>query len=279
MKKRKLKPAALAIAAISLAAAIAVADSRYNIRVTEYELEFDSLPAEFDGFRIAHISDLHGMSFGEDNSRLASMIIDAKPDILAITGDFARIPAHLAATEGLLSSLEDTMPVYFAAGNHEWAGGMMPRMRELLAKYGAHCLENQYELINKDGASIVIAGAEDPNGRAFMTDPETFAMLIGDEQPGKFILWLGHRNHWVKKYPSLPVDLVLSGHAHGGIVRLPIIGGLLSTEHKFIAEYEKGLYAGNGYIMEVTTGLGNSIPVPRLFNRPEIVMITLRSKS
>ena len=268
---------ALAAAALSLAAVMAVHDSKYNLKVTRYELEFNSLPEEFDGFKIVHISDLHGSVFGEDNSRLASLIKGQQPDIIAMTGDFAGKVAQLGAVEALLDELGDETPVYFVGGNHEWVGDLMPKMRRLLAEYGAHCLENSYEQIEKNGASIVIVGAEDPNGRADMTDPETLAEEIREQYPEDFVLWLGHRNFWVKKYPDLPVDLILSGHAHGGIVRLPFVGGLLNTGHKFIAEYEKGLYRGENYIMEVSTGLGNSIFVPRLFNRPEVVSITLRS--
>lgn len=275
--KGKFKTIALAAAAISLAAVLAVRDSKYNLTLSCYELEFDRLPAEFDGFRIVHISDLHGSLFGENNSRLADFIKRQNGDIIAMTGDFAGKSTELEAVDGLLEELGQETPVYFVGGNHEWVGDLMPRMRRILAQHGARCLENEYLTHEKDGASIVIAGAEDPNGRADMTDPETLAREIRDNYPDSFVLWLGHRNFWVKKYPSLPVDLILSGHAHGGIIRLPVIGGLLNTGHKLIAEYEKGLYSGNGYIMEVTTGLGNSIFIPRLFNRPEVVCITLRS--
>ena len=274
--KKRFKTIALAAAAVSLAAVLAVRDSRYNLSVTRYELEFDNLPAEFDGFRIVHISDLHGAVFGENNSSLAELIKEQEADIIAMTGDFAGKITELGATDALLEELGSDTPVYFASGNHEWVGDLMPRMRRLLSQHGAHCLENTYEKIEKDGASIIICGAEDPNGRADMTDPETLAAIIREEYPESFVLWLGHRNFWVKKYPSLPVDLILSGHAHGGIIRLPFIGGLLNTSHSFIAEYEKGLYRGENYIMEVSTGLGNSIFVPRLFNRPEVVCITLR---
>ena len=91
------------------------------------------------------------------------------------------------------------------------------------------------------------------------------------------MLWLGHRNFWVKKYPELPVDLILSGHAHGGVIRLPGIGGLLNNSHSFGAEYEAGVYAGERFKMVVSRGLGNSVPVPRLFNRPELVTVVLKS--
>ena len=120
-----------------------------------------------------------------------------------------------------------------------------------------------------------MAGAEDPNGRADMIKPDALAELLRQEYPGEFVLWLGHRNYWAEKYPELPVDLILSGHAHGGIVRLPGIGGLLNVNHSFGAEYESGVYQGERFQMVVSRGLGNSIPVPRFLNRPELVKIIL----
>lgn len=280
MARKKLcgRAAALAAAAmLTVAGVLAVADSRYNIRVTKYELEFPELPAEFDGFRIVHLSDLHGSGFGENNSRLAELVKQQQPDAIALTGDFASNVSQLEATQMLLQELEGCAPTYYVSGNHEWAGGMMPKMRRLLSSYDVNIIDNDSRLISRGESHIIIAGSEDPNGHADSLKPEEFVEKLRAEYPEEFVLLLGHRNYWVKKYPQLPVQLILSGHAHGGIVRLPVIGGLLSTDHNFIAEYEKGLYRGEDYIMEVSTGLGNSVFVPRLFNPPEIVCITLRS--
>lgn len=152
---------------------------------------------------------------------------------------------------------------------------MLPALRELLDSYGVVRLENQYLPVLRDGAQIIVAGAEDPNGRADMIRPDALAEQLRQEYPGEFVLWLGHRNYWVERYPSLPVDLILSGHAHGGIVRLPGIGGLLNVNHSFGAEYESGVYPGERFQMLVSRGLGNSIPVPRFLNRPELVKIIL----
>ena len=146
---------------------------------------------------------------------------------------------------------------------------------ELLDAYGVIRLENRCLPIRRDGAQIIVAGAEDPNGRADMIKPDALAELLRQEYPGEFVLWLGHRNYWAEKYPELPVDLILSGHAHGGIVRLPGIGGLLNVNHSFGAEYESGVYQGERFQMLVSRGLGNSIPVPRFLNRPELVKIIL----
>ena len=110
-----------------------------------------------------------------------------------------------------------------------------------------------------------------------MIRPEELAEEIRQAYPEAFVLWLGHRNYWVERYPALPVDLILSGHAHGGIVRLPFIGGIFNVNRRLGADYETGLYYEGDYCMEVSRGLGNALPVPRLFNRPEVVVLTLRS--
>ena len=273
MKKRGL----FICGALAIVLAGFILDSKYSLQVTEYELCFDSLPAEFDGFRVVQLSDLHGARFGEDNSRLSALVRSLEPDLIAMTGDFVEDESQLEATRGLLSGIKGAAPIYWVNGNHEWVHGVLPALRELLDTYGVIRLENRYLPLEKDGGRIVIAGAEDPNGSADMIKPDALAEALRAEYPEDFVLWLGHRNYWASRYPSLPVDLILSGHAHGGIVRLPGIGGLLNVNHSFLAEYEDGVYEGNSFQMLVSRGLGNSISVPRFLNRPEVVVVTLRS--
>ena len=276
-RKKSLGRAVAAAMLLLLALVCAVADSKYHLQVTEYELRFDTLPAELDGLRVVHLSDLHGAEFGRDNARLIALIRAQAPDIIALTGDFAENAEHLEAVESLLKGISGSGRVYYVSGNHEWAGGVIAPIKALMEQYGVTCLENEYELFEKNGAAMVVAGVEDPNGFADMVKPDALAAALRQERPGDFVLWLGHRNYWLERYPKLPVDLILSGHAHGGIVRLPLIGGLLNVNYHLIADYETGLYESGSYRMEVSRGLGNSVPVPRLFNRPEIVVLTLRS--
>ena len=247
MKRKKRRVAALLLAMTALA----VCDSRWHLEVTEYHLYYDRLPAAFDGLRIVQLSDLHGAVFGRDNRRLIRAVRGQKPDLIA--------------------------PLTYVSGNHEWAGGCIFRLRTLLARYGVHSLENRYEAWENKGAAIVIAGVDDPCGWADQIPPDALAAQLRREYPQSFVLWLGHRNDWAEKYPDLPVDLILCGHAHGGIVRLPLVGGLLNNDHSLGAAYEAGLYHSGSYDMLVSRGLGNSVPIPRLFNRPEIVTVILHS--
>lgn len=280
MKRHSLLKISLAVfAALLLIAAALTADSRYRLQLTRYSLSFANLPESFEGCRIIHISDLHGMSFGRDNRRLAELIREERPDIIAFTGDIAGDGGDLSAVEALLRNIEGLCPSYYVNGNHEWADGCVEEIEALMESYGVRCLSNEIELLYRGEDSIVIVGAEDPNGRADMMTPWELSLQAGELYSGKFVLWLAHRNDYVKMYEDIGTDLILCGHAHGGIVRLTFIGGLFSVHRTLGAEYEKGLYSSGHYIMEVSRGLGNSIPIPRLFNRPELVLIELHEKN
>lgn len=278
-KAKHLRPVLAVAALLLLAAVCVVCDSKYDLQLTEYEISSDRLPKELDGFRIVQLSDLHGSTFGKDNERLVKLVAEQQPDLIVLTGDFAGSKEQLPTLDSLLRGISGLAPVYYINGNHEWAGGCVEPVRSIMEKHGVKYLSNQYEALEAGGGRIVIAGAEDPNGRADMLKPQALAEQLRRDYPEDYVLWLGHRNYWVEQYPELPVDLILSGHAHGGIVRLPVVGGLLNTDHSLGAEYEAGLYYSGGYCMLVSRGLGNSIMIPRIFNRPELVSIVLRSKA
>ena len=276
MKKHSLLKTVLAgLALLLLIALLLAADSRYRLQLTDYSLSFADLPESFEGFRIIHISDLHGMSFGRDNRRLAQLIRSQEPDLIAYTGDIAGKEGELSAVEPLLRELEGLCPAYYVNGNHEWADGCVEEIEALMENYGVRCLGNEIDLLYRGEDSLAVIGAEDPNGRADMMTPWELSLRAGELYSGKFMLWLAHRNDYMKMYPDIGTDLILCGHAHGGIVRLPFVGGLLNVNRSLGAEYEAGLYCSEHYIMEVSRGLGNSIPIPRLFNRPELVVIEL----
>ena len=230
-----------AISALLIAGLICV-DSRYNLKITEHELAFDNLPAAFEGYTVVHLTDFHGDSFGRDNKILADKILKLNPDIIAMTGDMADNMKNIDAFESLLQALEGIAPIYYVSGNHEWGGGCTGEMKALLEKYGGEYLSNEYKPIYREGEKIVLAGVEDPLGRADMIKPDELIDNLRGEYPEDFTLLLGHRNYWVTEYPQLPVELILCGHAHGGIVRLPFIGGLFNVRHGLFADYEKGLY-------------------------------------
>jgi hypothetical protein len=256
-----------------------VLNSKYHLQLTEYDLSFKNLPESFEGTKIIHLTDLHNMSFGENNIRLAKMIIEQQPDIIAITGDVAGENGATENVETLLMGIQGVAPIYYVTGNHEWADNSVDAIVELMESYGVIYLDNQIDLLYKGEDSIAIIGAMDRNGPADAMSPWELSLQAGELYSDKFKLWLVHRNDYITEYSDIGTDLIVCGHAHGGIVRLPFIGGLLDVHRKFGAEYDSGIYYSDNYIMEVSRGLGNSIAVPRLFNRPEVVSITLHRQA
>ena len=272
---KNLNKKKLAAASALLLTGLLLADSKYNLKITEQRLTFDKLPAAFDGLHIVQLSDLHGAQFGKDNKRLAEAVKELEPDIIVMTGDMADNKDNIGVFDALLQRICSVAPCYYVSGNHEWGGRCMPEIKQMLEKYGVRHLADEYIPIYRNGEKIIIAGVEDPMGRADAIKPDEVAEKLRADYPDEFALLLGHRNHWVEEYFSLPVDLILCGHAHGGLVRLPLLGGMINVKHSFIAQHEKGIYHGENFVMNVSCGLGNSVSIPRFLNRPELVSLKL----
>ena len=275
-KRRALTFAALIVLAL-LGAGMLL--SKYGLGVTRLELGLEGLPEGFDGFRIVQLSDLHGSRFGEGNARLIEKVRAEEPELIALTGDFldeGKTERELPELEALVRELAAIAPVYFVSGNHDWASGEAYTLFETLEAAGAVCLRNEYLRLERGGDSIVLAGVDDPNGPAEMAEPDEFVAQLREEAPEDFVLLLAHRAYWAERYPELDVDLILCGHTHGGVVRLPFVGGLAASNMGLFPEYDAGLFELPGYTLFISRGLGNSVPLPRFLNTPELVSITLR---
>ena len=248
------------------------------LQVTRFDPVFSDLPAGFDGCRIVVLSDLHGASFGAHNADLLAAVAAEQPEYIFFLGDLEdkyRGPAdgYPAETARGLSAIA---PTYYVTGNHEWAVGHVPEMKETLAENGVHVLSNQSLSLTRNEDRIILAGIDDPNGYADQKTPEEVAQEVAEEWGDPFWILLAHRNNaFAEHYSRLGADLVVSGHGHGGLVRLPFTDGLVSTEHTFFPSYTAGLYEKNGSTLFVTRGLGNSGFTFRLFNRPEVAVLTL----
>ena len=254
----------------------------WGLQTTHTEAELPGLPPGFDGYTIVHLSDLHGHEYGEGSLRLLERVAREKPDLIVITGDLIDQEGQLQMIPALARSLASVAPTYYVTGNHEWGLGAA-RVRELknvLAQCGVTALSNEYAVLERGGAQIVLAGVDDPNGYADQATPEELRARIGSEAPGLFTLLLAHRNDRFEQYAAAGYDFVMSGHAHGGIVRLPFVGGLVGTDRKLFPERTSGLYTLGDSTLFVSRGLGNNtVPVRgfRIFNRPELAVVTLRA--
>ena len=253
----------------------------WGVTVTHTQAELSGLPGEFDGYKIVQLSDLHGHEYGEGNSDLLAMVAGEKPDLIVVTGDLIDRESQMQMIPALARGLAATAPTYYITGNHEWGLGTakVRELKALLAQCGVTALSNQYELLERNGARIVLAGVDDPNGYADQKTPEELRAQIESETPGLFTVLLAHRNDRFDRYAAAGYKFVLSGHAHGGIVRLPFVGGLLGTDRQFFPEWTSGLYTVGDSTLFVSRGLGNNtVPFQgfRLFNRPELAVVTLK---
>ncbi len=256
-----------------------------SIETDEYAFASAHLPAAFDGFRVVQLSDLHGKQFGEGNERLVAAVERAEPDLIALTGDFVDAQSTADDIVPLVEGLAALAPVYYVTGNHEWGSGQAHAVLQTLRELGVTCLENSFVPIERGGRRILLAGVHDPNGYADQKTPEQLAQEVCQSEPNPFWLLLAHRNNLFSgKYCRLGADLTLCGHAHGGIWRLPFTDGLVSPYKTALPSFTSGFYACDDGCREpatvfVSRGLGNSPRWAfRLFNRPQVAVITLQCK-
>ena len=251
------------------------------LEVNEYEIVSDRIPEAFTGFRIAQVSDLHNKDFGEGYGQLLTLLSEINPDIIVVTGDLIDsrqtdldIALEFAWQAGKIAR------VYYVSGNHE---ARVPEYEDLkigLVKAGVVILENQKVQITREGESITLMGIDDPSFQEdyLFGDSESVARQaiedLQNESDGYTIL-LSHRPELFDLYVETEMDLVFSGHAHGGQFRLPFIGGLIAPNQGFFPKYDAGLFSEGSTNMIVSRGVGNSIVPVRFNNRPEIILVTL----
>ena len=252
--------------------------SNTALQTTYFDPVFTGLPEGFDGCRVVVLGDLHSTYFGGENGGLLEAVREVDPDYIFLVGDLLdanrEVPAGYAVQTA--SGLAAIAPTYYVTGNHEWALGDVPELKEALTTHGVTVLSNQFTVLERNGEAIVLAGIDDPNGYADQKTPETVAAEVYAAYGDPFWVLLAHRNNlFAPQYSLLGADLVVSGHGHGGIIRLPFTDGLLSVDRTFFPSYTAGLYEENGSCLFVTRGLGNSGPTFRLFNRPEVAVLTL----
>lgn len=253
---------------------------QWGLQVTESRVALPGLPAGFEGLRIVHLSDLHGHEYGEDSRALLEKVAEQRPDLIVMTGDMIDQESQLAVIPALAEGLCAIAPTYYVTGNHEWGLGssVVKRLKGVLEQCGVTVLSNQYEVLERGGDQLVLAGVDDPNGFADQTTPEELYAAVQAQYPEVYTILLAHRNDHFDQYAAAGYDLVLSGHGHGGIVRLPFTDGLLGTDRRLFPTWTAGVYTLGDSTLFVSRGLGsNTTPVRgfRLFNRPDLAVLVL----
>lgn len=270
---------------ITAALLLSILYCRFFIRTVEYTIPLRGIGSPV---RIAVISDLHGREFGRENARLIEKIRAQKPDAIFLDGDMIDHSADQTDVQELLRLIErlhEIAPVYFAPGNHELE--YMQTDASLLtqvAEAGAVVVNDSYADVTLAGQPLRIGGTMGHAfyfGRSeeeFSSSPEyQFLKAFEDTDVPKICLahmpdtfiFNGAYNLW-------NVDLMLSGHTHGGLIRLPFIGGLYAPMQGWFPEYDQGYFRlGEHMQMVITSGLAGHGVIPRINNPPEIVVIDL----
>ena len=246
-----------------------------SLDAEEYTVYSSRLPASFDGLRLTVLTDIHGSRFGEGSQTLLDAVAAARPDYICISGDLADEYTDTAMLPPLLQGLCDIAPTCYVTGNHEFRRKDTEELMQMIADCGVTVLRNDYLLLERQGQTLVLAGAEDPNGHADMETPAELMARIREAVPNDpYIAMVYHRNDALRLWSGLEADLVLSGHGHGGVIRLPFVGGLLGVDRKFFPKNAEGLYTQSRTTLAVSRGLGGV----RLWNRPHLPTVVLRAQ-
>ena len=250
----------------------------------EFHIKSESIPSSFDGFRIAHLSDLHNAEMGKDNAKLLAILRKAEPDIIVITGDM--IDCHRTDIDVVLRFAEravEIAPCYYVSGNHEsLIGEDYDRLKSGLTERNVTVLSDEKIVLERDGKTVSLIGVNDPgfsihylsNDCAAVMEDKLQQFGIGEND---YTILLSHRPELFDVYMEHGVDLVFTGHAHGGQFRLPFVGGLYAPNQGIFPKYDAGLYTGGDTNMFVSRGIGNSAFPLRFNNRPEVILVELKA--
>lgn len=254
------------------------------LEITNYCIVNNKLPNEFNNYKIIQISDYHNEKSNIINDDLLRIIKKEKPNIIVITGDFIDSrKTNISVAIDLIKEIEGVAPIYYVTGNHEARITSYDELKRRLVEYNVIVLENETATIKKENSQINIIGVNDPQlAYEYSVDD---SIIIKDEleksnyDKSLFSILLSHRPEVFKTYVEKNIDLVLSGHAHGGQIRIPFVGGVVAPNQGFFPKYTSGLFKENNTNMIISRGIGNSIIPIRINNRPELVIIKLRKSS
>lgn len=241
----------------------------------------NGIPEAFDAYKIVQISDLHDAQIGENNEKLIAMTAEAEPDCIVLTGDFVDSSRfHPELSLSVAGALVKIAPVYYVSGNHE---AIIPdedyqALTDGLRALGVCVLEDESAELTRDGQSIRLIGLTDIGFHPGTLEEKKDALrtaLSALLPENEFSVTLAHRPELMDVYTECGAPLVLSGHAHGGQIRLPGIGGLIAPGQGLFPKYTEGKYEENGTTLVVSRGVGNSVLPLRVNDRPQIVVVQL----
>ena len=280
--KAKQKKVLLFIVAISIILFTFFNCQNNSIIISEMVFKTDTIPEAFKGYKILQISDLHNKEFGSKQNKILAKIEKINPDIIVITGDLIDSNnTNIDIAMELINGAIKIAPIYYVSGNHEAWSGSYDELESNLENSGVVVLDNQKIEVMNDSDSIDIIGLADTSfiesdWLEYGGNAETKNSLNTlTEGTTNFKILLSHRPELFDIYSNSNVNLIFSGHAHGGQFRLPFIGGLIAPDQGFFPKLTEGIHTSNDTSMIISRGLGNSIIPVRILNRPELIVVTL----
>lgn len=272
----------LKAAAAAAGGAVLIRGLDGRMEITRHTVSSPKIPAEFDGYKIIQISDVHS----DEIPGLIPRVRAEKPDIIVSTGDLVHHTGSYERAISLVDALIDIAPVYVVSGNHEEWRGDCAELNRALRDIGAVTLCQKTVTLEREGARIGLSGIDDPFSVVSQKIRGSLDAAVSALKPiDGYNILLFHRANWLDYFNDKGFDLIISGHMHGGQVRVPVMGGLVSPRSSWAAgkrilfpKYVGGRYALGETELIVSRGLGNPMLIPRVFNRPELVVITLKHK-
>ena len=253
-----------------------------TLEVSTYQIASNKIPNEFNNYKIIQISDFHNNTSSKLTKKLIAEIKNQKPNIIVITGDLIdSTKTNVDIAIDMIKEIIEIAPVYYVTGNHEARTNEYDNLKSQMIELGVKILENEAQEIQLNNSTINILGINDPsfNKERDINDSEIVKSNMENIQYNEdnFTILLSHRPEVFKIYVEKNIDLVFTGHAHGGQIRLPFIGGIIAPNQGTFPEYTDGIYREKDTTMVVSRGIGNSIIPFRVNNRPELMIVELKS--
>lgn len=282
MEKNKEVIVILTIFILSLFLGFYLSFENTKLSVSNYEISSEKIPIEFNDFKILQISDFHNTKSKTLTNDLINEVKIEKPDIIVLTGDLIdRRKTDVDIAINFIRNIKEVAPIYFVPGNHEIRTCEYSKLKDKMLENKVIILENNAKVIKLNDHKINIIGIIDPSigDKSFTEHSKTIETELGDINYDKnnYSILLSHRPEEFNTYVKNKIDLVLTGHAHGGQIRIPFIGGVLAPNQGFFPKYTSGKFKENGTIMIVSRGIGSSVFPFRINNRPELVVISLKT--
>lgn len=274
--KRRIKYGLLSALLVGAAAILAKAytdTNDFNVHIVNMHTE--KLPKDA-GFSILQISDLHNKVFDEDNESLIKAIKQADADLIVLTGDL--IDRHTEELDDVFNLVEHIIAinpaVYYVSGNHEWDNAQTQEFFDGLRARNVEVLDNRNSQVDLGSVTLNLVGVDDAS-----TGHEDMEQAFAGLDPDPYTILLSHAPGIVNKYEHIPADLILSGHTHGGQIRLPFIGALVAPDEGFFPKLDKGLFKiGLDQTLYIDSGLGTSTVPVRFMNKSQMSLIRITHK-